>query len=409
MMNMSFFRFPEMVHDFCEDVIEDNWLTIVYNASIFDWQGTSAGLKNFLKVFAKFNLSINLISYNYYSEKTSIKRYVLKNNINIIDININKKYPNWIKPVFMIFSGLLLPSQVKKSKIILSEMSIMPALPSAFHSLILKRDLVLHYIDIEPYPIPSLIYKFIMKKSKTVLAISPLLIEKASEFGAKSIIYLPPLVDSDLFKIDYKKRIEFRKQYKFNDDDFVIGYAGSFAHEEGLTILLSAMRILLNLDYKIKLLILGGPKLTTNSSYMCYDDDIINLIKKLNLEKYVEIIKPKPHDEVPHYLSMCDLTCCPKLDTEINRVANPIKVVEYLSMGIPTVCSAVGGIIDSVDNCVNGYLFEPGNISELEQLLKKIINNYDEAKIISQRGREKAINEFSFFAFEKILKNVFIY
>ena len=32
-----------------------------------------------------------------------------------------------------------------------------------------------------------------------------------------------------------------------------------------------------------------------------------------------------------------------------NRAANPVKVVEYLSMGLPTVCSAVGGITYTIE------------------------------------------------------------
>jgi glycosyltransferase involved in cell wall biosynthesis len=384
-------------------------LTIVYNASIFDWQGGTAGLKNFLKIFKKFNMCINVLSYNYYSEKTTIKKHYLGNKLFIIDINITKRMPNWSKPFFMMFSGLLLPNLIRNSDRVISEMSIMPALPTTIYCRLFKKDLILHYVDIEHYPIPSIFNKFIIKNAKIVLAISPFLIENAKELGTKNIIYLPPLVDTDLFKVNYIKREEFRKEYGLANDELIIGYAGTFWHEEGLPILLSAFKSLLEQKYKVRLVILGGPKLTTNPKKLthgAYDDDILDLLDRLAIKDYVIIINPKPHDLVPEILSVCDITSCPKLDTIINQAANPIKVVEYLSMGIPTVCSAVGGIKSLIDDGVNGYLCKPGSISDLEDILKKIISDYNQAVIIGLKGREKAIKEFSFTAHEKLLKDI---
>ena len=87
-----------------------------------------------------------------------------------------------------------------------------------------------------------------------------------------------------------------------------------------------------------------------------------------------------------------------------NRKANPIKVVEYLSMGLPTVCSAVGGISDTVEDGVDGFLVKPGDVKDLEEKLEWIILNPERAKEIGENGRKKAIEKYSYEAIENTIK-----
>lgn len=89
-----------------------------------------------------------------------------------------------------------------------------------------------------------------------------------------------------------------------------------------------------------------------------------------------------------------------------NSAANPIKVVEYLSMRLPTVCSAVGGIIDTIEDGVDGLLVKPGDVKELERKLEWVILNPERAKEIGKNGRTTAIEKYSYEAIENTIRQL---
>ncbi len=111
------------------------------------------------------------------------------------------------------------------------------------------------------------------------------------------------------------------------------------------------------------------------------------LEENISLKKEVILIPSQPYENVPSYLSAFDILCCSKIDVEINRVANPIKVVEYISMGLPTVCSAVGGINDTIQ-IIRMVFVNPGDVKSLEKRIEWILLNPNEANIVAKNGRK---------------------
>jgi glycosyltransferase involved in cell wall biosynthesis len=87
-----------------------------------------------------------------------------------------------------------------------------------------------------------------------------------------------------------------------------------------------------------------------------------------------------------------------------NRAAHSIKVVEYLSMGLPTVCSSVGGITYTIEDEVDGFLVKPGDVKDLEEKLEWIILNPERSKEIDEYGRKKAIEKYSFDEIENAIR-----
>ena len=87
-----------------------------------------------------------------------------------------------------------------------------------------------------------------------------------------------------------------------------------------------------------------------------------------------------------------------------NSATNPIKVPEYLSMGLPTVASAIGGITDTIEDEVDGFLVKPGDVNELEEMLEWIILNPERAKEIGENGRKTAIEKYSYEAIEDTIR-----
>ena len=74
----------------------------------------------------------------------------------------------------------------------------------------------------------------------------------------------------------------------------------------------------------------------------------------------------------------------------------PISVLEAFALGKPVVGSRIGGIPEMIDEGVNGYLFEPGNVDDLRENIEFLLSMPD--KQINEMGkaaRQKAEREYN--------------
>lgn len=370
----------------------------IYHVSLNDWRGGTAGLKNMLHIFESLEIKTDLISYSYYSNKFRIEHENINPLLNSTTIHMPSYLPKFIKAfaIFLVF--IYAWRAAKESDIIFAESTAAPSIPAFIFGRVFGKPVILHYTDVELHRLPDSVYKRIAKNADVIFAISPYLIDKLDGYGCKNIVYLPPFVDTNLFNIDQNIRTKIRADLRIKDDDIAIGYMGSFGHIEGVSLLVQAFKNLSKKYSNIKLITMA--KITNKND----DDDIPNYVRDLNLEDKVIMVPPQAHEDVPKFLSACDVTCCPKIDCEMNRAANPIKVVEYLSMGVPTVASAVGGITDTIEDRVDGFLVKPGDVKDLEEKLEWIILNPERAKEIGENGRRTAIEKYSFEAIEDTVK-----
>jgi glycosyltransferase involved in cell wall biosynthesis len=363
--------------------------------------GGGARVKSIVNIFKRMNFKIDFISYSFYSNKFGIEHKELNQFLQTSTVHTPNNLPRFLKALTIFPVFVYAWKSCKNSDIIFADFNnIIASMPAIALGKIFHKPIILDCIDTKLFKIiPCNIYKYIAKNADALFAISHYLVESLKrEYNCKNVVYVPIFVDTNCFKMDMKAREKIREKLRIKKDEAVIGYAGSFAYYEGVPILLQAFKNLTKKYQKIKLAIIGKIFWPNN------DEDIPKLIKHLNLKDRVILIPSQPHEEVPKFLSTFDILCCPKIDCEINRAANPVKVVEYLSMGLPTVCSAVGGIIDTIEDGVDGFLVKPGDVKDLERKLEWVILNPERAKEIGEKGRKKAIERYSFDAIENTIK-----
>ena len=379
--------------------LNDLKIACIYYTSLSDCRGGTAGLKNMLHIFKRSGIKTDLISYFYYSDKFGIEHEKINPLLNSTTVHLPSHLPKFIKTFSISLAFIYAWRPSKKCDIIFAYLDVLSAVPAVILGRIFGKPVILHYTDEDPYPIPKIIYKYIVKNANTVFAISPYLIDKAKGYGGKKVVYLPAFVDTNLFTVGMNAKNKVRRDLRIKDGDIVIGYAGSFRYVEGVSNLLQAFKKLSKKYSNIKMVIIGGKK-----SSLKDDENIPKLVKDFNIKDKVTVVPPQPHEQVPNFLSACDILCCPKIDCKINRAAHPIKVVEYLSMGLPTVCSSVGGITYTIEDGVDGFLVKPGDVKDLEDKLEWIILNPERSKEIGENGRKKAIEKYSYEAIENTIK-----
>ncbi len=354
--------------------------------------GGGPWIEGLLKIFSNAGFKINLVSYIPYSNKFKIEHKNVDSQLRSTTMTLPSGWPRFLKAVLiLLFNFVYTLKSPKTSRLIYASASttMLMFMPVIAASKLCHKLIVLDYLDRESHRVPDVVCKYFMKKATIVFAISHYLVDKAKSYGCKNVVYFPAFVDTNLFQINTKSREKIREKWGIGKDGIVIGYAGALSHSEGIPVLLQALKALSSRYANIRLLILGA-KLPPNQG-----PDVLKLVKGLSLEGSVTIIPPVPHAEVPNFLSVCDILCSPKIDCEANRVANPIKVIEYLSMGIPTVSSSIGEVTRFIEHKVTGFLTRPGDAKDLENVLEEIILNPEQARQIGSNGRMEVIKQYS--------------
>ena len=166
--------------------------------------------------------------------------------------------------------------------------------------------------------------------------------------------------------------------YNTNSNNIVM--LGRLEERKGTYDLLNVVKPITNQFNNIKFLLAG-------------DGDLQKLklkIKSLGIEEDVNVlgwINEKERDEI---LRNSLIYVLPSYNEGM-----PMSVLEAMSYGVPTISTTVGGIPDIIDSNVNGYLINPGNVKDLEEKIKLLINNKDLREKISINGYIKIRDKFN--------------
>jgi glycosyltransferase involved in cell wall biosynthesis len=182
-------------------------------------------------------------------------------------------------------------------------------------------------------------------------------------------------VDTEKFdpsKFDPKKRPDFLK------DKFVLMQHGEISDRRGVFETVKAVNLIEKDD--ICLFLLGDVvrgKLAKNN--------ILNEIERLDRHKRVYILPQVSHEAVAEYINYCDCACMAYPDIDYWNLNNPIKLIEYLSMGKFIMCTDMWTFRDTIGDSKCAYYLKDNSP---ETIARAIDYCYKNRSYLSAWGRD---------------------
>jgi len=182
------------------------------------------------------------------------------------------------------------------------------------------------------------------------------------------------------FNFNPDSKVEIQKKLGFTDANKVFVYCGSLGAQYCWDEMLAIFTDCYTKDANFRFLILSG-----NPEFL--DNKIPNeLQSKITVKKV-------PFEQVPQYLSVANFAFAIREPKPSMQAIAPIKLGEYLLMGIPTIASMGIGdseaILQDIPNC---HLYNHSDIDKTKKAVTFVTQN---KPVLKQEIRNKALHYFS--------------
>ena len=217
------------------------------------------------------------------------------------------------------------------------------------------------------------------------LAISSVIKDEyiASGVNEDRIVMIPNGIDTEKYRpVDNEEKIALRARLGL-PDKLVFVYTGKMNRGKGLELLLEVwVNIVAQYD-NVHLYLVGS-------------GDFQALGCENELRRYVEANQLSQHvtftgyvENVTEYLQAADFFVIPS-----ESESQCLSLIEALACELPAIATAAGGIVDVVEDGVNGLLVPVGDAARLQQTISNFVGQPEKARGMGVQGRINVIERF---------------
>ena len=240
-----------------------------------------------------------------------------------------------------------------------------------------------HLGEVEPIGnILSMFRRFALARFKRIIAVSnytkSLAIDAGAENSKISVIYNS--CDEKYFSYG-KNKESARKKLNLPDDAKIILFVGDLIKRKGVHFLLESLQTLKPSQHNFLAIILGEGKERKNLEAM---------VKEYNIRKYVRFNGNVTRAVLADFYTSADVFVLPSFSE-----GHSVALLEAMASGLPLVASDIEGNRVSIEDGVNGFLFETGNIKKLVEKLSIILTDVKLQQIMSSNSAKKYLKKFS--------------
>lgn len=209
------------------------------------------------------------------------------------------------------------------------------------------------------------------------------------KFPAERVHCIPNGVDTERF-IRLQDDAAVRKSLGLPESAPVVGIVAALRPEKNHDLFLNMAARVSNTVPEARFLIIGdGPERTRLEA----------LAKELQITE--QVVFAGTRQDIPEVLSTMSVFAL----TSHNE-ANPVSILEAMSIGIPVVSTDVGSIHESVADGKSGYLVPAGDLEALSSKVESLLLNPVQSKELGKTARNIVINSWSLDAMVKGYENL---
>lgn len=198
--------------------------------------------------------------------------------------------------------------------------------------------------------------------------------------GSYKVSLINNFVDTEEYHpVDGSKTQFLRRKYDFQDDDFVVFYAGQLVERKGLVYVLEGIHQVMD-EIPVKLVIAGDGKEKSS---------LIKYIHKNKIEKMVIFAGEVSSQELIKLYNLSDAFIMASVSGEGTVEGTPMALLEAMACGLPAIVTVVGGMAEVIKHMETGLLVEERNGQGVAHALRILARD----KPLRLRMRDNVLTE----------------
>lgn len=223
----------------------------------------------------------------------------------------------------------------------------------------------------------KIIFKFVLNSADRILSTSNIMTKEINNYTNKEIRCTPFGIDTDLFKSFYTDSLFAKK-------DFIIGTVKNLEKIYGIDTLIQSFKYLKekHSQLNVKLLIIGDGSERKN---------LIELAKKLDIDKDILFTGKVYHSELPKYYNMMNVAVFLS-----RKESFGVSVLESSSCELPVIVSNIGGLPEVVENGITGLIVNKDDPESTANAISEMIFKESLKNSLGKNGRARVLRDYNF-------------
>lgn len=220
---------------------------------------------------------------------------------------------------------------------------------------------------VQNYPLLALgttfLEKMLIGRVDHVIAATAAIRKKFIGMGSEATLVYNSRPAEDFVQITGTERESYRAELGFDNDDFIVGYAGVMGPTHSTDMLIKAVKHVSN--KRVKLLFIGGPP----EEYK----RVVKLVKDSGAEKRVKVRPNMPFKDVMKYYQIMDAGTVLYHPSPNYLGGAPNKLFEFMGYGIPMIASDFPEMNTILKSHVDGsLLIDPLDMNAVVSAMEKL-------------------------------------
>ncbi|MDR4506258.1 MAG: glycosyltransferase [Candidatus Scalindua sp.] len=125
-------------------------------------------------------------------------------------------------------------------------------------------------------------------------------------------------------------------------------------------------------------------------------DELFKKVEKLHLTDKISFLGNLSNENAMDLVAQSAIVLLPSVIAENgDRDGIPTSLIEAMYLKTPVISSRISGIPELIDDGINGFLTEPGNVKQIAERIDTLLSDKSLRTEMGERAREKVTNQFN--------------